>query len=855
VVDREILKLFGTTREKIREVLTSTGEQVMLSSSDSKEERELKKEINQTQEQNFKYRQKLENLIRARIVDGITRSLRSYRPYAAVDLAFDSNVLSKISLPLLMYAQGKIDVQKAVRSLESTENGSRYIKGSGDKKTIDLPKFVESECNLVRSLVMRRWAAQRTKYSNLWPYFNYEPRSTGTIGKLRGDIMSQRADIMVDQFGIRHHDEQVYLDGLLYGHSVDFIQCAWQREKQIRLRDMKLGPVKENTETYISKEGLSWINPHPSRAFWDTSHPLTSLNSDSGCEYIGFWDVVRYGSVENNPDYFNRGAIAFGSKFWGAAGIYSTFVDYFNQYNYQIAQPTSTDPDSELSVDIAGLNDRKSLMGVYSQTNTDSSMFVTNYFQKLVPCEWGLGDYPYPIWVRFVVASDSTIIYAEPLTSTPCAVLSINESDSRAVSVSMAMDVLQYQQQMSNLLTSLMKVLQLEAFRAIGINTDALSKDQIEKIDEILKAEDWYSNPVVFKFSLLQKLEQLGVGVGKSAVTDVITVSSASQSQTISSIFDAIFKLVQLADRMVNMSSAEVGQSEPREISATQTNVIAATTQTVYAAVSDSIDSFREAKKRIIYESTVTCAAGEVRCPVKSRYTLKTVRAAGFDVVESEDEDVAGAAKRRTVLGSPKQLVHEYIFSSRDGGERAVNTQAANTLVQLVGYTLSVPEIAKRMGKEKLLMIFNEIFRMSGAGLDLNLEMDEGEDNSFGEDQLAAIQQVVNETIAHIQTLAQQNNKNTQDIATQAGINAQQQEQLDLSVQMAEQIRKLSTQVQEIISRDQANNAITLPEIPYRDAPPSVQAQMEARAGFSPADKSERIAKNGRAASPAGKDS
>lgn len=838
MVDLEILAAYGSTKDRLREVLTASSADEPPKRGESSAEKRDRQKRNRQRERDFAFRQKITDMIQTRVIAGIDFSLKNHRPYAAMDLAWDSIVLSKINMPMLLYAQGKIDVQKAVSSLEKIPNGEDYISrdAKGKATGINLPKFVESEINLIRSMVNRRWAAQKNKYANLWPYYAYESRSTGLVGKLRADVMSQWADIMVDGFGIRDHDNQVMLEGLLYSHVVDFVRCSWECEKQIRVG------ASGKHESYITKEGIGWINPHPTRLFWDMSYPLISLNTDSGCEYAGFWDVIRYGEVMNNPHYFNRDQIGFGENMWGGSGFYRQYQDYFNQYNYTINVP-SLDGTGQGSntIDVAGMNDSKTFVGLYNSSLRDSAMFLTNYFHRLVPSEWGLGDYPHPVWVRFVLASDSVPIFAEFLPSSPGAVLSINENNSRAVNVSMAMDLLQWQQHLNNLLAHLMQLLQIEGFKAIGINTDALEKTEIDAIKKQLASRDWAADPLIFKYSFAKKIEQLGQSAIK-AVGEVITVSEARQGQSINTIFDAITKLITLAERMQQMSAAESGQSEPREISATQTNVIANTTQTIYSSISDAIDSFREAKKRIIYESTVMCAKGEIRTPVKNRYTKATIASANLQSIDSEDEDTVYPAKRRTIIGSPKALVHQYIFSSRDGSERPVNTQAANTMTQLIGYTLAVPEIAKSLGREKLYSMFNEVFRLSGSGFDLNLELMEGEGDAFGENEMQVLKQTIEQYGQILQQMAQQTQKNAQDVAAQTQVNAEQQQAIDLTAQLAEQLRNLQVQVQEIMVQNQPAPKAP-PEIPYRDAPASVQAQMERMNGYTPAPPAERAVK------------
>lgn len=781
----------------------------------------------------IKNREKIERLIQSRTEEGISNSLRNWRAYSAVDLAWDSSVLVRDTLPLLLYAQGKVDVSRCAEMLATCSNGESFITRDKDKKatSIDMGKFLQTEFNLIRSVIGRRHAAQANKYNNLWPYYHYESRSTGIIGKLRADLMSQRADIMTDQFGIRHHDSQVMRDAMLYGHSMDFPRCAWEVERQWRKQKGAKDP--KSVESYVTKEGISWHNPHPTRLFYDTAYPLSSLNSDTGCEYVGFWDVVRYRDIDSNPDYFNKSAISFNSRFWGPGGLSSTYLDYFNQYNFTIKPPTNT------SVDLSKSNDRLANVGVYTGDYSDSTVFQTNYYTKIVPKDFGIGEYPFPVWMRLVLAN-TTVMFGEFLPSRPGAVCSINESDSRLVNVSMAMEIMQYQQHMTNLLMHLMYLLQIEAFKAIGVNTDGLSDTDASDVLKMLRGENWYAKPIVFPYSLVKKLEALGNATGK-AINDIISVSSANTGQSIQSVFEAMIKLLSFVERLIALSPNEQGQPAPREISATEVTEISNTTSSVYSAISDCIDEFREAKKIIIYESTVACSEANIELPVKGRYTKKTVIDAGLIPIES-DNDVSNGPKQFTVTGTSKALVHEYIFSSRDGAERAVSSQSANTLTQLVGYVLGVPAVAQKIGKSKLYEIFNEIFRLSGAGIDLNLELAEGEDDTMGEDEMAALKSTIEQMTQYLQQMAGQIQKNSTDIQEQATVNEHQEQTIESLATLAEQVRQSALHVQELKDKHSEINKRLIESINYKDAPDSIKAQMELSAGFTPATAAQRAA-------------
>src|ERR1051326_6586514 len=100
----------------------------------------------------------------------------------------------------------------------------------------------------------------------------------------------------------------------------------------------------------ITKEGVLFANPHPSRVFRDIAYPLSSINSDTGCEYIGFWDVQRWGEIKDNPEYFNRDSVTFTNSLWN---LYTANAAYFSQYMTTITPPVKT---GEASV----INDRSS---------------------------------------------------------------------------------------------------------------------------------------------------------------------------------------------------------------------------------------------------------------------------------------------------------------------------------------------------------------------------------------------------------------------------------------------------------------------------------------------------------------
>ena len=757
MVDLQLLRLHGATNQRLREIFTAQAQttptaKVKGETADEKkerlaQERKTKKDIG--------YRQLLERRIRVRVDEGVVQSLKNYQLYAAADLAWDSSPVNKVTLPLILYAQSKINIQTAKTQLDKIPGGSEFIQkdDKGQPKSVDLPKFLECNINLIRSFVTRRVAAQSNIFSPLDPFYKYESRTTGMVGKCRADVLSQRVEMMTDDYGYREHDEQCYRDAFLYGHTVDFLECAWDVQRQWAVKDrapgMESSKIEDaDVEAEIVKEGIPFMNPHPSRVFWDNNYPLQTLNTDSGVEFMGYWDIKRFRDIMNNTSYYNTMSIGWSTRFWGVGGIYLNYKAFFDNFTCQI-NPPGCPQGSQL--DPAGANDRKTNVGVYNVDLEDTSLLITTYFEKLVPKDYGIGDYPYPVWIRFLVASDATVIYAEFLPSTPGCYLGINENDSKQVNISVAHELMPYQDQLTNLFTQMLMICKQESFKAFGINTDVLTETEIAFMKAHFKGDNWGTDPLVYEFSL-KKAEELKVAPDK-----IVTVTETRAGQSLTAIFESMAKLIQMAEKLMAMSPAEQGQPNPREVSATEVTQIASTTSAIYSFISTAINRFRAAKKRMLYESLVCCAEGEIKCPIMDRYTKKTIKDAGFETIDGEEEGFVNdlGLDRHTVIGTTRKLIHNYIFTSRDGTERPSNTQAANTLVQLLGVIMQNPVLSQAIGKERIFEIANEIFRQGGSGMDLNLELKPGEDNSIGADPVKQMQQELQQTQQGIQQLAQ----------------------------------------------------------------------------------------------------
>src|SRR5688500_4915369 len=105
LVDFDILEKFGTNDAAIRCLFTADSDSPLADKRKAWEDR-----------------------IEAGIQEGVTFNLKNYQFYAASDLAWDSNIITKELVPLQLYAQGKISFQALEPQIKnlSAEDRARF---------------------------------------------------------------------------------------------------------------------------------------------------------------------------------------------------------------------------------------------------------------------------------------------------------------------------------------------------------------------------------------------------------------------------------------------------------------------------------------------------------------------------------------------------------------------------------------------------------------------------------------------------------------------------------------------------------------------------------------------------------
>lgn len=250
---------------------------------------------------------KLVKSISEKIQTGIERNRRDYRLYKAMDWAYDQPFYQISYTQLKGLISNKPDDKKVLETVKQwglshlvsdmyNQDGSPCCGPDGkSKKAINLPVFTNVFVPIVMAYATIRWAKLYNDRNTI-PHFKYEPVQFTKENRLRCEIVTQAVQRQSSWFDYPADTKQTILQTLMYGFCINFPREAWFVEHQLN----------ESNEKKVVREGLRFTMPHPSRTYYDQYHRLSTLNSNSGCSYAGYWELQKYQDVNNHPLYWNQ---------------------------------------------------------------------------------------------------------------------------------------------------------------------------------------------------------------------------------------------------------------------------------------------------------------------------------------------------------------------------------------------------------------------------------------------------------------------------------------------------------------------------------------------------------------------
>lgn len=654
----------------------------------------------------------LVNMNAVRIDEGITRNLNDARIWYAIDQAFDAaNRQTTFTLVdgLLSSGMSSESVLETMKTMGLTNRlinmmvpmcdkaGNAMCDKSGKPvMKLDLPTFFHIFVPLVSAYTKIRWA-KLFNDRDIYPLYKYEPVSMTTKNRLRCEIITSRVQRMVQEMGYRDDERQSILQMLKYGICLNFPTEDFYSEKRTFLDG---GKEKKIT----TKEGVRFEIPHPSRMFWDLNHRLSTANSDTGVEYAGYWNVMRFREVKNNKRFWNTENIQFRYGSW-----VETKYNFYRELNPCMLKF----PQVQMFGPGTGDQERTKEAFRYTLSHQDEGVTVVPYFQKLVPSEWGLFDHDEPIWMRFIHTGSHTVSHATPLAYNPLVAYMYDADLGIARPSSLALELLPFQDHLSNLLTQYLLTVKQGLERVIFWNADLIDEKYVQIINNL--GEKKYRGMTFIPYSKRELSFQ------QQSEKDVFSPVNLHQQGGTDEIAGAISQMLGMMERVLGYSAQEVGVPATHEQTAQEVEIIATNTTNRLQLTDSFIDSAVHARKKLLYEALMAYSDDEVLAEVADldEEKKKALADIGFKVEEDSSRDSKAGIK-----GDKKLLRVDGFASDREGANRIVDTKLAATMIQTFQSIFSNPALAEAAGLQQLMDLFNQILVYSGAPKDFRLRVD-----------------------------------------------------------------------------------------------------------------------------------
>lgn len=687
--------------------------------------------------------------MRDRLSNEIDRNLTTYQTYHALDVAWDVP-FRQISASMVESISGKDATDESVNRIINDFGLTQLIstkdqidpKTGRKSKAIDVPLFFKVTVPLVRSYTTIRWA-KVTNDRKLTPFFKYEPVKDTPKNRLRAEVITDRIQKISVQYGYFDVLKQAVFHMLHYSFALQFPVEEWDTEEQ--LASDEDGKAKKK----VVREGLRYHIPHPTRTFWDKAHRISTFNTNTGCEYAGYWRIFRYGDLLANKKLWNTSKISIGEHDWINRGS-----GYFATVDASLSCTLSF-PQSYVNSAAGMALDRERVLadGYYTSDLEDAAVTLTEYFEKLVPSDWGFGDYDYPVWFRFVIASDDTVVYAAPLPYTPVVYYGYDAHEGRSQNAGLSLEIQPFQDQVSNLLTQLLLSTKQNLANFNFVDTDQVDEKDIEKM-ESWGERLWRHFNIIRYSSRKWRNAQLNTA-------DAFKSARFPQLDT-TAIINAIKVVLDVLERTLVMSSQEVAQAATHEQTREEIRAVSATTSSRLQFTSNPVDIAIHAWKRQLYQGLMAYGEEESYVQVEGD-TLDNVKKEDLEKLGFTVEEEAPAIGRKAVVKASDKtaIALEDFTNTRDGEDRADNVAAATAMSNFLIGLLNNPLIAPAIGAEQAISMLNLIGRMAGFPRDFKLkatndpQMKEQQDQEARNELLKMAEQVAQKYSVEAATQAQ----------------------------------------------------------------------------------------------------
>lgn len=646
------------------------------------------------------------DLTLSRVREGVNRNLRHARHYWTIDQACDVSERTMSATALRGIRSMNVDFSQAKKLM--TEFGlssliSPMVGKDGRVTTdargnilykIDDAPLVEIIAPICQQYLNARWATIVTSHESS-PWMKYSPLVYSRKNHLKTAIFTSRAEQMVHEMGYRSDFRQEVLGALKYGFQFVFSMEPFYTEKQEFMDGSADG---DGIVERVVRSGIRNTMPHPSRTFWDLSHRLSTINTNTGMQYAGYWDIYRWGDVRRNKNFWLPPESVESQRFGYGFQFEHSAWSMFNQlYPCSMSLPNDVWSNSTRSD-----KDRSSEAFRVVYNSDDQGVVISPIFQKLIPSEWGLFEYDHPVWFCFWIANADTPILVEPYAYTPVRVAQYQGDQNHWRPPSMVTDLVPFQDSIGNLLSHYLMTVRRNLVNLIYYNKDSVSKEVIDSLTS--QQVGLYSgfNFVPVSFS------QASIDSTTANISDQFKSVAFTPANAVE-VISAINTMLGIVERVIGFTAQEVGTTGAHVQTAEEIRVMTDFANNRIALTDAFIDSSRAAQKVQVYEAVMNYDDDLIMASISDLTQIDRQELESMGILIEEGPD-----RRVGVLADKAAMQLASFSADREGSRRTNDAQIATALMQFAQTLFSVPDVVQGMGIGRIIDVFNTIGQFAG---------------------------------------------------------------------------------------------------------------------------------------------
>lgn len=690
--------------------------------------------------------QRLYDLIRNDNIEGMTMNLREWRAHHAVDVAY--GVPFNQTTPTLIHdiLSRNLDAEQTQSALKnyglSEQEMFMTIRTPDGKecKQLNAPLLFQTFIPIVKAY-LQTVLGQIFNERNRSPLLPYNPLKQTNRNRVLCEIWTDIVQTIATWYGYPEVYKQCIEQMLKYGIMLAFPLEEWHVDEQIF--DYGQGPVK-----VTMKEGLRYAIPHPTRMYYDLKYPLTTLNTDTGVRFHGHWRIMSYGEILDNKMYWNRREIFSGTNWYKSPLAYNYFEEIF-PCRLRFPHELGWNPNMDILREDRGAWYR-------NNNQRDDAVFVTEQFRKIIPFNYGLGNYKYPIWARFTLAGDDTVIWATPCAYTPGFFMGYDYDQNAARTPSLALDLIPYQDHIGNFLSQMVLTAKQNLEDAYFYDTNAIDTKDIKVLQNLGEKRYRYRNWIPF--------DSLKTRMGQYSQKDAI-FPIQTQQRSINELQALIPTTLSIMERLLGIAAQEAGAQASHQQSKAEVSTVVGAGKNRRILTSSSVDSGEDAWKRQLHAGYTNYGDGGVTAQVSADIEDLPVhlKEIGFNMVGKGDDKVL-------VKGRKTGLRLEGFAASNQGPQPANEKEIAQAILQGVQTIIGQEDLHQEVGAKQLLKLIEQAVIMAGGPKDFRLTTQKKDANGkIDPAVMQAIQQAIQTVVQTVEEkiakpAAQQSAKQEQEI-------------------------------------------------------------------------------------------